>query len=63
MKVLPAARIYDMFMCQKHSNMRRKKVHTEIKEARAQRLHPDIVQFLNEIICLLHSEHPSLRTW
>ena len=44
MKVLPAARVYDMIISWR-SNARIKKVRTEIKEARAQRLHADIVQF------------------
>jgi hypothetical protein len=48
MKVLPAARIYDnvkTFKCEDE-------VRTEIKEARAQRLHADIVQF-----CHLDGKH------
>ena len=39
----------------RHSNARTKKVRTEIKEARAQRLHADTI--LREPSCHLNGEH------
>jgi hypothetical protein len=47
MKVLGAARIYESVYVKMHEFQDVTKIRTEIKEARAQRLHADIVHLMN----------------